>query len=201
MSRLDANPPPRWRIVLGVGYAVSLAWVGIVLACVSVYWSRNADRDFCREGRRYAELWADRLAESAGQPDRQELLVRRLSAETDSWTTGLLDPEGRWILKVGAAIDVPSFPSPSKINDKRLDLDTWLFRAPLWVDGRRAGDMVWVRQCRSLRTETQRRRRGLIMSWVWWAVAGGIGVAAAGWAGQNGVLGVNTRDAANDPTT
>jgi hypothetical protein len=200
VSRLDANPPPRWRIVLGVGYAVSLVWVGVVLASVSVYWARAADRDFQREGRRYVELWADRLAEFTDRPDRRDLLVRRFSAESDSQAVGIVDRDGRWVVRVGPAADVPSFPSLSKINDKRLNSEAWLFRAPLWVDGGRTGDVVWVRRCESLQRETQRRRRGFMMAWVWWAVAGGIGLSIALWAGQNGVLGVNTGDDAIDPT-
>ncbi|MBK8872190.1 MAG: hypothetical protein IPN19_14420 [Elusimicrobia bacterium] len=186
--------------MLGGRCAVSLAWVGIVLACVSVYWARSADRDFQREGRRYVELWADRLAEFAGQPDRQDLLVRRFSAESDSQTAGIVDLDGRWVVRAGPAVDVPSFPSPSKIHDKRLNVEAWLFRAPMWVDGRRSGDVVWVRRCEFLLRGAQRRRRGFMMAWVWWAVAGGIGLATALWAGQNGVLGVNTRDDAIDPT-
>lgn len=186
--------------MLGGGYAVSLAWVGVVLVFVNLFWARNAEGDFRREGRRYVELWADRLADHAGHPDAQDQLIRRLSAESDSWTTGLMDLDGQWVFRAGPAVDVPSFSTQSKINDKRMDLDSWLFRAPMWVDGRRAGDLVWVRRCLSLQTDTQRRRRGLTMAWAWWALAGGIGLATVLWAGQNGVLGVNTRDAANDST-
>jgi hypothetical protein len=71
VSRLDANPPPRWRIVLGVGYAVSLVWVGVVLASVSVYWARAADRDF-QPGRSSIRgtvgRSAGRIHRSAGSP-------------------------------------------------------------------------------------------------------------------------------------
>lgn len=180
---------------------MSLAWVGIVLAYVNAYWARTAERDFRREGRRYVEMWADRAAQSVDQPEHRDSLVRRLSAEFDSRTAGVLDLDGRWVVRAGPAVDVPAFPTLSKINDKRLDRDAWLFRAPMWVDGRRAGDVVWVRHCRALLSETQRRRRGLTLAWLWWAVAGGIGVVLARRTGQNGVLGVNTHDDAIDPTS
>lgn len=184
--------------MLGAGWFLAWVWMGVVFLCVNAFLNRNAQRDFCREGRRYIELWADRTAELFDHPDRQEVLIRRLSAEPDSRTAGTLDREGRWIVRVGPWVEIPSFSSSSKINDKRLNPDAWLFRAPMWVEGRRASDLVWVRDCREMESEARRRRRGLILAWGWWAVAGAVGLMA--WAGQNGVLGVDNRDDPIDPT-
>ena len=162
----------RGRWVWG-GYALTLAWVGVVIIHVDRSIDAARKEAFHQEGLRLMGVWADRLAE-AGDASQKERLLRRFSGERDSLSVALLNDEGHLLQRVGEFSPAPprlplSDPMAQLLND-----ETWVLWSPLWVAGRRDGYLVWVRDSSRLNKERGHGQRGLLVAWAWWAAAGAI---------------------------
>ena len=165
----------RGRWVWG-GYALSVAWVGLLFFHVDRFLHAARTEAFRQEGRRWVGLWADRIAD-AGGPQQANALIRRFSGELDSRSVALLNDEGQTLQCAG---DPP--PSPPRLPlsdpyDRSLDASSWAYWAPLWVSGRRHGYVVWVRDASSLNRDRAHTRRGLMAAGAWWAAVGAVGAA------------------------
>ena len=159
-------------------YALSLAWVGVVFVYVDRHFDAARKEAFRQEGLRLMVEWADRLAEAVEAPD-QDRLLRRFSGEMESRSVALFNDEGRLLQSAGEISPTPprlpfSDPVAQSLND-----ETWAYLSPLWVAGRRAGYLAWVRDASRLKIERAHAQRGLLAAWAWWAAAGAIASAYA----------------------
>ncbi len=156
-------------------YTLSVVWVGGIL--FSIHGSLVSSRGECfrREGRRLAQVWAERLAEAGSDLPRRSRLLRRFAGEMDTRAAVLLNEQGQPLETQGDPVSLPVLPSLSEPSDKSLSSDSWVFWAPLWVDGRRSGMLVWVRNSQILHADRSRDRSGLLAAWAWWAAVGAVG--------------------------
>jgi hypothetical protein len=160
-------------------YVLSLVWVGILFFYIQKSLAFSQAELFRREGRRLTEVWAGRLGDVGGDPVRQRALLRRLAGEMDSRSAILLDVQGRGLDTQGDPVVLPVLPHLSVPADQFHSANAWLFWSPLWVDGRRTGTLVWVRNSDSLQKDRTRDRRGLGVAWAWWAAVGALGAVYA----------------------
>lgn len=160
------------------GYAVSVAWVGLLFIHMDRFLHVSRTEAFRREGRRLIRLWADRIADAVG-PQQANALVRRFSGELDSRSVALLNDEGQSLQWVGDTPPAPPRLPLSDPSDRSLDASSWAYWTPLWASGRRHGYVVWVRDASSLHRDRAHTRRGLLTAWAWWAAAGAIAAAYA----------------------
>ena len=121
--------PMKFRWIWGA-YFLSLVWVGFLFFHVQRFMSVSRTEVFRQEGRRLVSLWADRIAE-AGDDQRQERVLRRLSGEMDTRSASLLDDEGQTLLTVGEPAPAPPRLPISEPSDRSLQADAWAYWAPL----------------------------------------------------------------------
>lgn len=159
-------------------YVLSLAWVAVLFVHVERFLNVSRSETYRQEGRRLVEVWADRIADADGL-ERREALLRRFSGEVDSRSVALLNDQGQMIQRVGESSPPPPHLSFSEPIDQSLNDEAWAYWAPLWVAGRRAGTLAWVRDATVLKRERTHAERGLLAAWAWWAAVGALGSAFA----------------------
>lgn len=159
-------------------YVLSLAWVAVLFVHVEQFLNITRSETYRQEGRRLVAVWADRIAE-ADAVERREALLRRFSGDVDSRSAALLNDQGQMIQRVGEFSPPPPRLSFSEPIDRPLNNGTWAYWAPLWVVGRRAGTLAWVRDATVLKRERTHAQRGLLAAWAWWAAVGALGGAFA----------------------
>ncbi|MBK8575617.1 MAG: hypothetical protein IPN90_08050 [Elusimicrobia bacterium] len=167
----------RFRWAWGVPL-LSLAWGGLVFFHVHRYFDLNRTELFRQEGRRLVVLWAERIAETEDPPERERML-RRFSGERDSRSATLLDDQGQILLTVGDSSPPPPRLPLSEPADRPREGDRWDYWAPLWIDGRRAGYLAWVRDSSALKKDRAHVRRGLLAAGAWAAALGCLGTVLA----------------------
>jgi hypothetical protein len=159
-------------------YVLSVAWVGLILFHVHRHFDQGRKDTFRQEGRRLVGLWAEQIS-GAGDERRQERVLRRLSGEMDSRSVSLLDVEGKVRLTVGDPSPAPPRLPFSKPSDRPLPGEGWAYWAPLWIEGRRAGYLAWVRDSSALKKQRAHSQRGLLAAGAWWAALGAVGAGFA----------------------
>jgi hypothetical protein len=159
------------------GYGLSLAWVGLLFVYIQRYEVSIETESFRREGRRLAAVWSDRIGDAGPDVVLRARLLRRLAGDPDSRSAALLDLQGTILLKEGDPLPAP----PARLSapvDRLVDPGGWAFWVPVWVEGRPAGALAWVRDAGELQHSRVHHRRALLAAWTWWASAGAIGAAA-----------------------